>query len=123
MAKGQLSTHVLDTAQGRPAEGMSVELWRLDGPTGGRHEHIQTVRTNADGRTDKPLLAGEAMVAGWYELVFVVGRYFAMQPQFVLPEPPFLDRVPVRFAIADAEVRYHIPLLTSPWAYSTYRGS
>jgi 5-hydroxyisourate hydrolase len=123
MPNGRLSTHVLDTAQGRPAEGMSIELWRLDGPEGERREHIQTLRTNADGRTDVPLLRGEALVAGWYELIFGVGGYFARQPQLALPSPPFLDRVPMRFAIADVEARYHIPLLASPWAYTTYRGS
>jgi len=112
---GRLTTHVLDTARGRPAAGVQVELWRLDGE---RREPVATARTNADGRTDAPLLDGPALTAGTYELVFAVGAYFAAGG-----EPPFLDRVPVRFGVADADAHYHVPLLASPWAYSTYRGS
>ncbi|MEO5720952.1 MAG: hydroxyisourate hydrolase [Chthoniobacterales bacterium] len=106
-----LSTHVLDTARGRPARGMKIELWSrgVDGTL------LKTVTTNADGRTDEPLLAGDGLTVGEYELVFFVGEYFG--------ETQFLDRVPVRFRIADASVKYHVPLLVSPWAYSTYRGS
>ncbi|HLA63528.1 MAG TPA: hydroxyisourate hydrolase [Rhodothermales bacterium] len=114
---GRLSTHVLDTAHGRPAAGITVELWR-DGVL------LSTVQTNADGRTDAPLLIGDALQAGTYELVFHVGPYFAaLAPDGAAPTVPFLDRVPVRFGIADAEAGYHVPLLVSPWAYSTYRGS
>ncbi len=116
---GRLSTHVLDTAQGRPAAGMAIELWRLV-PTG--RELLKQVRTNNDGRADAPLLAGDELLAGEYELVFAVGDYFAGQP-VAAGQPPFLSSVPVRFAIADAAAHYHVPLLVSPWAYSTYRGS
>jgi len=105
-----LTTHVLDTMNGRPADGMKIELWSL-----GNSTLLKTVTTNADGRTDSPLLAGEEFFAGSYELVFYVGDYFG--------ERRFLDRVPVRFNLADAEAKYHVPLLVSPWAYSTYRGS
>ena len=118
---GRLTTHVLDTAQGRPAAGMAVELWRLR-TDGAEPELLKTVRTNADGRADAPLLAGAELAAGSYELVFAVAEYFAVQPVAVA-SPPFLDRVPVRFTIADADAHYHVPLLVSPWAYSTYRGS
>ena len=117
---GRLTTHVLDTAQGKPAAGMEIELWRLD--AGDSRELLKTVRTNADGRADAPLLSGEELRAGRYELIFAVGAYFAAQP-VATAEPPFLDHVPVRFAIADASAHYHVPLLVSPWAYSTYRGS
>ena len=116
---GKLSTHVLDTANGCPAPGMQIELWSLaaDPP-----KLLKTVHTNADGRTDHPLLVAEEMRAGQYELVFCVGDYFAAK----LPantKPRFLDRVPVRFGIAEASASYHVPLLVSPWSYSTYRGS
>jgi 5-hydroxyisourate hydrolase len=118
---GQLTTHVLDTARGKPAAGLTIELWRVEAATGERHL-ITTVRTNADGRTDAPLLADGALVIGVYELVFRVGPYFAASDQPAV-DPPFLDAVPVRFGIADAGAHYHVPLLVSPWAYSTYRGS
>jgi 5-hydroxyisourate hydrolase len=114
---GRLTTHVLDTARGRPAAGLEIELARLD-DTGARTV-LRTVRTNGDGRTDAPLLAADELRPGVYELVFGVGEYFAD----VAAEPPFLDRVPVRFGIADAAAHYHVPLLASPWSYSTYRGS
>jgi 5-hydroxyisourate hydrolase len=117
---GRLTTHVLDTAQGRPAAGMSIALWRLHAE-GGR-VLLKEVRTNQDGRTDQPMLAGEEFAPGVYELVFAVGEYFASQGT-PLPTPPFLSEVPVRFGIADPSGHYHVPLLTSPWAYSTYRGS
>jgi 5-hydroxyisourate hydrolase len=105
-----LSTHVLDTTRGRPAAGMKIELW-----SGEKSTLLKTVTTNADGRTDSPLLAGDEMKAGTYEIVFFVGDYFG--------EKKFLDRVPVRFAVSDAAAKYHVPLLVSPWSYSTYRGS
>ena len=109
---GRLTTHVLDTANGRPAAGVRVTLRALDSAGGGRL--ITEATTNADGRTDEPLLQGGELRAGTYELVFDVGGHF---------EDGFLDRVPVRFTIADADARYHVPLLVSPWSYSTYRGS
>jgi hydroxyisourate hydrolase len=105
-----LSTHVLDTMRGIPAAGMKIELWSLD-----QSKLIKTVMTNADGRTDAPLLATGEMKTGNFELIFFVGDYFG--------ERRFLDRVPVRFVISDAAAKYHVPLLVSPWAYSTYRGS
>jgi 5-hydroxyisourate hydrolase len=104
----KLSTHVLDTANGRPAAGMKIELW--SGET-----LLKTTVTNADGRTDGPLLSGSELVTGEYELIFHVGDYFGTRA--------FLDRVPVRFIVSDAHAVYHVPLLCSPWAYSTYRGS
>ncbi len=115
----KLSTHVLDLAQGRPAQGMQIELWSLTEDT---PRLLKSVRTNADGRTDQALLLGDEVRAGRYELVFFVGDYFAK----VLAASPgvrFLDRVPVRFGIAEGNESYHVPLLVSPWAYSTYRGS
>jgi len=117
---GRLSTHVLDTARGRPASGMALELAQL-AADGGRLVLVQAT-TNADGRTDAPLLAGRPLPVATYELVFDVAAYFAAAG-VALAEPPFLDRVPLRFAIAEPEGHYHVPLLVSPWAYSTYRGS
>jgi len=105
-----LTTHVLDTMRGQPAAGMKIELWSLD-----KKALLKTVETNKDGRTDAPLLDGDSMAAGSYELIFFVGDYFG--------EKKFLDRVPVRFIISDANTKYHVPLLVSPWSYSTYRGS
>jgi 5-hydroxyisourate hydrolase len=105
-----LTTHVLDTARGCPARGMVIELWSID-----QSRLLKKLPTNYDGRTDAPLLQGEEMVVGTYEIVFCVGDYFG--------ERRFLDRVPVRFTIDDASAKYHVPLLVSPWAYSTYRGS
>lgn len=117
---GSLTTHVLDTARGRPAAGIEIEVWRIAPDEGGR-TRLAIARANAVGRTDAPLLAGDDLVVGVYELVFAVGAYFAGQP-VATAEPPFLDRVPVRFGVADAGANYHVPLLVSPWAYSTYRG-
>ena len=119
--RGRLTIHVLDTAQGRPAANMAIELWALE-PHGDGRRLLTRVRTDADGRTDAPLLAGEAFAAGVYELVFDVGAYFVEQG-ITTPTPAFLSRVPVRFGIADTDAHYHVPLLVSPWAYSTYRGS
>jgi len=116
---GKLTTHVLDTSAGMPAAGMRVDFAAVGG-TG--VEPIATVYTNANGRTDSPLLADDAMRVGEFELTFHVAAYFRGQNRG-LSDPPFLDRVPVRFAIADASAHYHVPLLCSPWAYSTYRGS
>jgi 5-hydroxyisourate hydrolase len=114
----KLSTHVLDTAHGCPAAGMQIELHSLAGET---PKLLKSVRTNSDGRTDQPLLAGDELQPGSYELLFYVGDYFAARGTD--PQIRFLDRVPIRFGIADATVSYHVPLLVSPWAYSTYRGS
>ena len=116
---GKLTTHVLDTAHGKPAHGMGLTLHRI-GRDGSRTPIVRT-RTNADGRCHSPLLEGDAFHSGAYELLFDVGGYFRqLVPE--LPDPPFLDEVPLRFGIA-ADTHYHVPLLVSPWSYSTYRGS
>lgn len=115
----KLSTHVLDTAQGCPAKGMQIELWSL---AGDKPRRLKRVRTNSEGRTDQPLLAAGQMKAGRYELVFYVGDYFAQQRP-AARKIPFLDRVPVRFAISAPKQAYHVPLLVSPWSYTTYRGT
>lgn len=107
---GKLSTHVLDTMHGRPAAGMKIELRRP-----AETAPLKMLMTNADGRTDAPVLAPDEMAVGDYELVFHVGDYFG--------ERAFLDVVPVRFRISDATASYHVPLLCTPWSYSTYRGS
>ncbi len=117
MAK--LSTHVLDTAAGQPAAGM---MYRLDRVAPGERSMLVKGVTNHDGRTDAPLLAGDALQAGTYELHFDVAAYFRRQG-VQLPEPPFLDVVTLRFGVADPQGNYHVPLLVSPWSYSTYRGS
>jgi 5-hydroxyisourate hydrolase len=116
---GKLTTHVLDTAHGRPGAALKVDLYALDGDA---RRALKTVLTNHDGRCDAPLLEGAAFVAGEYELVFHAGDYFASLGVQV-PEPRFVDRVVLRFGIADPAAHYHVPLLVSPWAYSTYRGS
>lgn len=116
----KLSTHVLDTANGCPASGMEIELWLLKGA---ERVHLKTVRTNQDGRTDEPMLGPGAMQAGEFELVFHVFEYFASKGSKPSGTIPFLDKVPVRFGITDSNASYHVPLLVSPWAYSTYRGS
>ncbi|MFW6077232.1 MAG: hydroxyisourate hydrolase [Hyphomicrobiales bacterium] len=114
---GRLTTHILDTASGRPAAGLVVELWRGDSA-----ECLKTVTTNADGRLDGPILEGDALTAGTYELRFRAGDYLRALG-LELAEPAFLDVIPVRFGIADAAQHYHVPLLLSPYGYSTYRGS
>lgn len=116
---GRLTTHVLDTAHGRPAAGMAVELRRCDGDA--RTVLVQT-HTNTDGRCDTPLLEGTQMQVGYYELVFDVQAYFR-SAGVTLPEPAFLHTVVVPFGISDGAAHYHVPLLVSPWSYSTYRGS
>ena len=116
----KLSTHALDLYHGRPAEGLRVRLYRL--PAEGGPVLVAETRTNRDGRTDKPLLGLDADFSGRYELVFDTGAYFTACG-VALAEPPFLDEVPVRFALAAGPGAYHVPLLFSPWAYSTYRGS
>ncbi|UXH77279.1 hydroxyisourate hydrolase [Roseateles amylovorans] len=145
---GKLTTHVLDTMHGGPAAGMAVRLYRLTaagaagdagvagdaGDAGvagdaGRPVKaarlatlLKTIALNADGRADAPLLEGEALLAGRYRLVFAVAAYFQAR-SVDLPEPAFLDEVPIDFGIADPSAHYHVPLLTTPWSYSTYRGS
>lgn len=119
MAGGRLTTHVLDTALGKPAAGVRIMLYRISGQS---HRKIAETVTNADGRTDAPMLAGDALKAGSYELVFCAGDYLRASGQAgdgVL----FLDEIPIRFGIPDAGQHYHVPLLISPFAYSTYRGS
>jgi len=118
-AAGKLTTHVLDTAAGRPAAGVRIELFRLV-PAG--RERLCDVATNQDGRCAAPLLSGEALRPGTYELVFHVAAYFRAAG-VALTEPAFLDQVPIRFGLAVAGAHYHVPLLISPYGYSTYRGS
>ncbi|MCC3405492.1 MAG: hydroxyisourate hydrolase [Microcoleus sp. PH2017_10_PVI_O_A] len=118
---GKLTTHVLDTARGFPAANMSIALQSID-PNSGARILLKTVTTNADGRTATPLLSENDLKPGVYELVFAVGEYFAQSGEN-LPDPPFLNSVPIQFGIADPSSHYHVPLLVSPWSYSTYRGS
>ena len=115
-----LSTHVLDTVRGGPAEGVGVELFSI-GPDGARLSILRT-RTNADGRTDAPLIGAAEARIGTFELVFHIGDYFRRSGAKTA-EPAFLDAIPIRFSIADPKAHYHVPLLASPWSYSTYRGS
>lgn len=116
---GRLSTHVLDTHAGRPAVGIAVELYEF---AGDRAHCIATATTNADGRTDQPLIGGRPLPIGRYELRFAVGDHFRSR-DIERGDPPFLDIVPLRFSIAEPEGHYHVPLLCTPWSYSTYRGS
>jgi 5-hydroxyisourate hydrolase len=116
---GKLTTHVLDTMNGCPAAGMAVALYRIEG---GQPALVRSLVLNDDGRADAPLLDGAAMRAGQYRLLFGVAAYFRARG-VELPEPPFLDTVPLDFGLADTGAHYHVPLLASPWAYSTYRGS
>ena len=115
---GQLTTHVLDTYHGVPAAGVDVRLTRM----GTSPQDLASTRTNAQGRCDAPLLAGDAMQAGEYELAFDIAAYFRGKG-VALAQPPFLSTVVIRIGIADAAAHYHVPLLASPWSYSTYRGS
>ena len=116
---GRLTTHVLDTARGCPAAGLVIELLHVQGLD---HHLLKTVRTNADGRVDEPLLTGMDIARGIYELRFHAGDYLRSSGT-VLPDPAFLDVIPIRFGIADTGAHYHVPLLISPYSYSTYRGS
>jgi 5-hydroxyisourate hydrolase len=113
-----LTTHMLDTANGKPGEGVRVDFSVLDG---GAYKLIKTVRTNADGRTE-PLLTAETMKAGQYELVFYLAEYYTKLGT-VLPNPPFLEKAVIQFGMADATAHYHVPVLATPWSYTTYRGS
>jgi len=116
---GRLSTHVLNTVTGRPAAGLMVVLKEIGGDADGV---LKEAITNADGRTDEPLISGVPLRMGWYEIEFHVGKYFDWE-EIPAADPPFLDVVPVHFAIAEPEGHYHVPLIASPWSYSTYRGS
>lgn len=119
LAGGRLTTHVLDTALGRPAAGLTIELFRLGG---GPPEKITSVATNSDGRVDGPLLSGDDFKPGTYELRFQAGDYLRRSGAAVT-EPPFLDVIPIRFGVANSGQHYHVPLLVSAFGYSTYRGS
>lgn len=119
MGRGLLSTHVLDIERGRPGAGVRVQLYRI-GPDGTRTQLAET-RTNEDGRTDAPLLAGAAMRPGTYELVFHLGEYFHARRRG--SGAAFFDDVPVRFVISDLDYHYHVPIVAAPWSYSTYRGN
>jgi 5-hydroxyisourate hydrolase len=116
MPTGRLTTHVLDSAAGTPAAGVAIELWRWRAPE--PPVLLKIACTNQDGRTNEPLLSAAEIAPGWYELIFMAGDYFGKPI-----EERFLDRVPVRFQILDANGHYHVPLLMTPWAYQTYRGS
>lgn len=116
---GKLSTHILDTMHGRAAAGVCFELYRIEG---GLRTLLCQRHTNADGRSDKALLSGEEMRAGIYELIFHAGDYFVTQG-VNLPQPCFIDQIVLRFGIANPEQNYHVPLVVTPWTYSTYRGS
>ena len=109
---GRITTHILDTARGRPGAGIKVELYRMSGDSA---TLLASTTTNQDGRTDKPMLEGDGLRAGTYQLVFHVGKYF--------DAPAFYDAVPLRFQVADPSAHYHVPLLCTPWGYTTYRGS
>lgn len=115
---GRLTTHVLDTANGKPGAGIAISVYRLDG---GLREIVRSI-TNHDGRCDSPLLEDAALEVGKYEIVFAAGDYFRALGQN-LPEPLFVDEVALRFGVAHPDQHYHVPLLVSPWSYSTYRGS
>ena len=116
---GILTTHVLDTAHGCPAAGMAVTLWRIEAAGA---VALAALKLNADGRADAPLLQGESFLPGRYRLVFAVAGYFRARG-IELSDPPFLDDVPLDFGLATVGQHYHVPLLVSPWSYSTYRGS
>lgn len=116
---GYLTTHILDTARGCPAEGIKIVLYRVSGNS---HRKIAEAVTNADGRTDVPILAADKFKTGTYELIFFCGPYLRDTGQ-AQDDPLFLDQIPIRFGMADPQAHYHVPLLLSPYGYSTYRGS
>jgi 5-hydroxyisourate hydrolase len=118
IAMGRLTTHVLDTARGRPGAGITIELYA----SGAERRFLSAATTDADGRCPQPLLEGAAMAVGIYELVFHAGDYYR-DAGLELADPPFLDRVVIRFGIASPEQHYHVPLLLAPYGYTTYRGS
>lgn len=119
MSGGRLTTHVLDTGRGKPAARVKIALYRVSGNS---HRKIAETVTNADGRTDAPMLTGKAFTEGTYELVFFAGDYLRATGQ-ASDGVLFLDQIPIRFGVPDAAQHYHVPLLISPFAYSTYRGS
>jgi len=116
---GRLTTHVLDTANGRPAAGLPISLYEVKGMS---IKLLKAIKTNSDGRCDEPLLENDKFVSGTYELHFGVAAYFERLGT-TQASPAFLDVIPIRFTVADASSHYHVPLLVSPWSYSTYRGS
>ncbi|WP_166417542.1 hydroxyisourate hydrolase [Cochlodiniinecator piscidefendens] len=116
---GYLTTHVLDTARGCPAEGITIALYRVSGNS---HKKLVEMKTNSDGRTDSPILPEGKFKSGQYELIFFTGDYLA-QHNLSEGENKFLDHIPIRFGVDDADAHYHVPLLLSPFGYSTYRGS
>lgn len=122
---GRISTHVLDTAGGKPVQGLAISLTYLgDGETDGYTPVIiGTYSTNSDGRVDSPLLEGEALKRGTYELLFMAGDYFRSAPHLALVAEPIFDAIPIRFKVADESGHYHVPLLVAPGGFSTYRGS
>jgi len=119
MATGYLTTHVLDTARGVPANGIKIALYRVSGNS---HRKIAEAMTNSDGRTDNPILPEGKMTAGQYELIFFCGDYLDTH-ELSGDAIKFLDQIPIRFGISDEDAHYHVPLLLSPYGYSTYRGS
>ncbi len=119
MGSGRLTTHVLDTARGKPASGVKIQLFRV---TGMKHTKIAELVTNADGRTNAPMLDGGKLTAGVYELIFFAGDYLRANG-LDAPDVLFLDQIPIRFGVSDADQHYHVPLLISPYSYGTYRGS
>jgi 5-hydroxyisourate hydrolase len=114
-----LTTHMLDTASGKPAAGVRIDFSMLDG---NEYRLVRTVHTNDDGRTPEPLLTAETMKVGKYQLIFYLAEYFTKLGT-ILPNPPFLDKAVIQFGISDATSHYHVPLLASPWSFTTYRGS
>ncbi|USG62278.1 hydroxyisourate hydrolase [Sneathiella marina] len=116
---GKLTTHILDTSAGKPGKDIRIDLFAVNA---GKHVHLKTVTTNEDGRCDAPLLEGEELRTGQYELVFHAGDYFE-NSGIVTPSPRFLDDIVLRFGVSSADEHYHVPLLVSPYSYSTYRGS
>ena len=116
---GFLTTHVLDTYSGLPAAGVTIDFFKKDGDS---YKLVATTTTNADGRTDKPVMPKDVFATGSYQLVFHVAEYYK-KLGVKLPDPNFLDNVPIQFSLADGKAHYHVPLLMTPWSYSTYRGS
>jgi 5-hydroxyisourate hydrolase len=118
---GQLTTHVLDTTLGKPATSLRLTIWAIN-PDADIKTALKTVETNGDGRTDEPLLTADELKQGTYEITFDVAAYF-VRTRASISDPPFLDQIPIRFTVSDPSRNYHVPLLVSPWSYSTYRGS
>ncbi|WP_404328584.1 hydroxyisourate hydrolase [Mesobacillus maritimus] len=117
-----LTTHILDLTHGTPANNVTIELFYQEDPSSD-WKLLKTAVTNSDGRMDEPFLTEEEMATGNYELIFHIGDYYRRKEVNLLPDPPFLELVPVRFGLSDANAHYHVPLLVSPWGYQVYRGS